>query len=235
MARTFIAATTGASLRQVDYANRLHELADRAARQPAPCPMDVPVTGRIDGKPWREHMDFTEALPLMRHLGTAAMIIILYLTGMRPQEAQCLRSGCCPDPETDADDSPGRHLIRSHHYKNVTDDDGHHVSAGAEREVPWVAITPVVHAIRVLERFVPEGEFLFSAARHDFLYRRDLPGVLNGGTLNERIEDFVDWVNHKAVVQGRPNRQSPRTRIARSGSHASDGPSPGTSPAGPAG
>ncbi|MEW2248760.1 integrase [Streptomyces sp. NPDC006975] len=210
LARTFIAATTGASLRQVDYANRLHELADRAARQPAPCPMDVPVTGRIDGKPWREHMDFTEALPLMRHLGTASMIIILYLTGMRPQEAQCLRSGCCPDPEADADGRPGRHLIRSHHYKNVTDDDGHHVSAGAERQVPWVAITPVVHAIRVLERFVPEGEFLFSAARHDFLYRRDLPGVLKSGTLNERIEDFVDWVNREAMAQGLPEQTVPQ-------------------------
>ncbi|WP_235034570.1 integrase [Streptomyces sp. SLBN-115] len=202
LARTFIAATTGASLNQINYANQRHGLADRAAREPAPCPMDVPVTGRINDRPWREYIDFTEAMPLMRHLGTAAMIIILYLTGMRPQEAQGLRSGCCPDPEPAADGSPGRHLIRSHHFKNVTDDDGHHVSAGAEREIPWVAITPVVHAIRVLERFVPAGEFLFNATRHDFLYQRKLHGVLKTGTMNQRIEDFVDWVNHEAVAQG---------------------------------
>ncbi|MFJ2590756.1 hypothetical protein [Streptomyces sp. NPDC087538] len=62
---------------------------------------------------------------------------------------QGLRSGCCPDPGRGS-----RHLIRSHHYKNVTDDDGKHVSADEEREVPWVAITPVVRAIQILERMV---------------------------------------------------------------------------------
>ncbi|MCT9111432.1 site-specific integrase [Streptomyces mirabilis] len=217
LARTFIAATTGAGLGQINHANARHGLADRAAREPAPCPMDVPVTGRINDRPWREYIDFTEALPLMRHLGTAAMIIILYLTGMRPQEAQGLRSGCCPDPEPAADSSPSRHLIRSHHFKNVTDDDGHHVSAGAEREVPWVAITPVVHAIRVLERFVPAGEFLFNATRHDFLYQRKLHGVLKTGTLNRRIEDFVDWANREALAQGLPEQTVPQDPLGAIG------------------
>lgn len=50
-----------------------------------------------------------------------------------------------------------RHVIRSHHYKNVRDSDGHHVSAGEERAVPWVAITPVVNAIRVLGSVFKEG------------------------------------------------------------------------------
>ncbi|MGW4101655.1 hypothetical protein [Streptomyces sp. NPDC004976] len=107
-------------------------------------------------------MDYEETPILVRHLATAAAIVILYLTGMRPQEAQSLRSGCCPDPEPNPDGSTPRHLIRSHHYKNVRDSDGHHVSAGEERAVPWVAITPVVNAIRVLERIVPEGELLLS-------------------------------------------------------------------------
>lgn len=49
--------------------------------------------------------------------------------------AQGLRSGCCPDPApAGADGSPRRrHLIRSHHYKNATNEDGHHISAGVER------------------------------------------------------------------------------------------------------
>ncbi|MEV4231581.1 hypothetical protein AB0J81_31785 [Streptomyces bobili] len=76
---------------------------------------------------------------------------------MRPQEVQGLRSGCCPDPEAHRDGTPGRHLIRSRHYKNVTADDGHHISAGEDRKVPWVAIAPVVHAIRVLVRIVPNS------------------------------------------------------------------------------
>ena len=60
----------------------------------------------INGKPWREHLDFNEAPELMRHLGTAAVVICLYLTGMRPQEVQGLRSGCCPDPGPGPDGAP---------------------------------------------------------------------------------------------------------------------------------
>ncbi|WP_407111254.1 integrase [Streptomyces sp. DSM 116494] len=209
LARTYVSALTGASLSQVDRFNERHRLSDLANARPGPCPLPVPVTGRINGKPWREHMDFDEAAELMRHLGTAAVVICLYLTGMRPQEVQGLRSGCCPDPDPAADGTPGRHLIRSHHYKNVADADGNHVSAGEEREVPWVAITPVVHAIRVLERMVPPGELLLSSAHHDYTYRRSYHGALKGETLRDRIEDFVTWANHEAQVHHLPDQVIP--------------------------
>ncbi|MER5357064.1 integrase [Streptomyces sp. NPDC002785] len=209
VARTFIAATTGASGGQVDRLASKLGLPALTAQRPGPCPLEIPVTGRINGRPWRTHLDFNEAASLMKHLGTAAMIICLYLTGMRPQEAQGLRSGCCPDPEPGPNGAPGRHLIRSRHFKNVTDDDGNHVSEGEEREVPWVAITPVVHAIRVLERIVPEGEYLFSAAHHDFLFQRNHHGALKGEALNQRIEDFVAWANHEAMAHGLPSQAIP--------------------------
>ncbi|MFE2729057.1 hypothetical protein [Kitasatospora sp. NPDC059327] len=86
VARLFVAATTGASPLQVDRFVQIHRLGEAVAARPGPCPLRVPVTGRIEGRPWREHLDFAEAGELMRHLGTAAMIICLYLTGMRPQE-----------------------------------------------------------------------------------------------------------------------------------------------------
>jgi hypothetical protein len=86
VARAFICAVTGASSSQVDRFNRAHGLTALAAQRPGGCLMQVPITGRIDGRPWREHLDFNEAGELMRHLATAAMIICLYLTGMRPQE-----------------------------------------------------------------------------------------------------------------------------------------------------
>ncbi|GAA2293150.1 hypothetical protein [Streptomyces violaceusniger] len=133
LAATFIAATVGCSVNQVSGFRQRHQL---SMLQQGPCPLTVPVTGQINGRPWREHLDFNEVTTLMRQLATAAVIVCLYLTGMRPQEVQGLRSGCCPDPE-----DGGRHLIRSHHYKNVTDADGQYVSAGEEREVPWAAIT----------------------------------------------------------------------------------------------
>lgn len=209
MATTYIAALTGSNRGQVSRFVQQHGLAEIAAARPGPCPLRVPVVGQINGKSWREHVDFNEAAELMRHLGTAAAIILLYLTGMRPQEVQGLRSGCCPDPEPAADGSEGRHLIHSHHYKNVTDDDGNHISAGEVRQVPWVAITPVVHAIRVLERIVPEGELLFGAAHHAFRSSHSYAGALKKSTLTLRIESFVNWVNREAEAQGLPGETIP--------------------------
>nr|WP_202542407.1 integrase [Streptomyces sp. SID2563] len=209
LARTYIAAVAGASLGQVGRFSDRNRLSDLTNEHPGPCLLQVPVTGRINGKPWRTHMDFDEAPELMRHLGTAAMIICLYLTGMRPQEVQGLRSGCCPDPEPAADGTRRRHLIRSRHYKNVTDNDGNLISAGEEREVPWVAISPVVHAVRVLERMVPPGELLLSAAHHDFMQQRGHHGALKHGSLNNRIEDFVSWANREAKTQDVPTQIIP--------------------------
>jgi integrase len=209
VARAYVAAHTGASLDQVSRFSERHRLSDLTNTRPGPCPLQVPVTGRIEGKPWRTHLDFDEVAGLMRHLGTAAAIICLYLTGMRPQEVQGLRSGCCPEPEPAADGTRGRHLIRSRHYKNVTDDDGNLISAGEEREVPWVAITPVVHAIRVLERIVPPGELLLSATHHDFVQQRGHHGALKVQSLNRRVEDFVRWVNHEAHAQDLPDQIIP--------------------------
>ncbi|MFI0214497.1 integrase [Streptomyces lydicus] len=210
LARNYVAALTGASLGQVGRFAERHRLSDLTNERPGPCPLQVPVTGRITGKLWRTHMDFDEAAVLMRHLGTAAAIICLYLTGMRPQEVQGLRSGCCPEPEPAADGTRGRHLIRSRHYKNVTDQDGNLISAGEERGVPWVAITPVVHAIRVLERMVPPGELLLSATHHDFMQQRGHHGALKNQGLHRRIKDFVSWANREAKVQGLPDQIIPK-------------------------
>ncbi|MFF9051556.1 integrase [Streptomyces erythrochromogenes] len=209
LARTYIAAVTGASLGQVGRFSAQHRLSALTNESPGPSPLRVPVTGRINGKPWRTHMDFDEAPELMRHLGTAAAVICLYLTGMRPQEVQGLRSGCCHEPEPATDGTRGRHLIRGRHFKNVTDHDGNLISAGEEREVPWVAINPVVHAIRVLERMVPPGELLLSAAHHDFMQQRGHHGALKHAGLSTRIKDFVGWANQEAQVLGLPDLAIP--------------------------
>ena len=80
----YIGALTGASRRQVEWFVRREEMAAEVARRPGPCPMDIPVTGRIAGRPWRTALDFNEAKALMRHLGTAAFIVCAYLTGRPP-------------------------------------------------------------------------------------------------------------------------------------------------------
>ncbi|WP_329564352.1 integrase (plasmid) [Streptomyces uncialis] len=200
LARTYIAAITGASIAQVDRIARREQLAAIAAERPGPCPLEIPVRGRIHGQPWRARLDFAEAATLMRHLGTASFTVAAYLTGMRPQEVLGLRTGCCPAPEPGADGVVGRHLIRANEYKTATDEHGHHQSAGVERDVPWVAITPVVNAIRVLERIVPDGHLLFDHHAHDLRATRPGSGSLTHHTITSRIEDFIAWANTEATA-----------------------------------
>ncbi|WSA74574.1 integrase [Streptomyces sp. NBC_01799] len=217
LAYHYVAAVTGASWNQVHHLVARRGLFQLTAQRPGPSPMQVSVAGRIEGRPWRECMDYEETPTLVRHLATAAAIVILYLTGMRPQEAQSLRSGCCPDPEPNAGGSTARHLIRSHHYKNVRNTDGHHVSAGEERDVPWVAITPVVNAIRVLERIVPEGELLFSSTHHDVVSGRKHHGALKRASLDRRVDNLVSWINREAITQGLPEQTVPADPLGRLG------------------
>jgi hypothetical protein len=61
------------------------------------------------------------------------------------------------------------------------------------REVPWVAITPAVHAIRTLERIVPPDALLFDSVIHDFVRGRGSAGSLTVETMGDRVEDFVAW------------------------------------------
>jgi integrase len=201
LARLYVGGITGASAYQLDRAGSA-ELSAAAAARPGPCPLDIPVTGRIAGKPWRAALDFNEAKSLRRHLATAAFIVCAYLTGMRPGEVLSLRTGCCPDPPAGPGGRPGRHLIRGLEFKSVVDEDGNHRSDGAEREVPWVAITPVVNAIRVLERMVPDGHLLFDHKSHDTAGQRPNTGSLKLNTVRERVADFVAWVNQEAQRHG---------------------------------
>jgi integrase len=168
-------------------------------RNPGPCPLATPITGLVDGTPWREFITYDEAADLMRILGTACFVVIAYLTGMRPGEVLGLRTGCCRDSDS------GRHLIHGHTYKHARDEKGHHLSAGELRDVPWVAILPVVNAIRVLERIVPEGALLFDSVTHGLGHHRAGTGSLTSSTLRGRIEDFATWGNAEADRLGRPD------------------------------
>ena len=243
VARTYIAGTIGASQRQINRALRRYKLGELVTARPGPCPLDVPVTGRINGKPWRTAVDFTEADSLLRHLVTASFVICAHLTGARPQEVLAMRSGCCPDPEPgqsrpilrihsadiaeetgngsdseEEQDEVPHLLIRSRHFKTATDpDSGHYLPGGAERSVPWVAITPVVNAIRMLERLVPDGALLFDAPTHDPLRARTRSGSLGSSAIRSRIDDFVTWANSEASRHGLPGQRIPADPHGRIG------------------
>ncbi|WP_137147815.1 integrase [Mycolicibacterium sp. CR10] len=195
----YICGRTGATKAQLDEYPRREELLATAPQRPWGCPLDTPVTGRIANRPWRQAIDYLEVATLWRHLGTAAFIVCAYLTGMRPSEILGLRSGCCPDPVPDADGVTARHLIRAREYKTAVDEHGNHISGGVERDVPWVAITPVVTAIRVLERMVRAGELLFDSHAHDSTGKAGNTGSIVMTPMRLRINDFVDWANAEAT------------------------------------
>ncbi|MEU8205880.1 hypothetical protein [Streptosporangium sp. NPDC049046] len=196
-ANTYISALTGASRTQCHSTTKHPAWRNYLQRNPGPCPLPMKITATVDGRPWTRAIDFTEATTLMKHLVTAAFIVVSYLTGMRPGEVLGLRAGCCPDPES------GHHLIHGHVFKTARDDSGNHLSAGQLRDVPWVAIPPVVRAIRILEHIVPDG-LLFSSAAHDFSRRRELVGSATKTAMGDRIERFVTWANTLAADLGRP-------------------------------
>lgn len=75
------------------------------------------------------------------HLAVACYIVIAYLTGMRDSEVHGLRRGCLRQ-EKSADGLQTRWFIRGRVYKRRP----------TPEQADWVAIEPVVRAVRVLER-----------------------------------------------------------------------------------
>ncbi|WP_328907998.1 hypothetical protein OG230_36215 [Streptomyces sp. NBC_00234] len=207
LANTYIAGHVGCSPMQVNgllFAAPWQHLLPYVRSNPGPCPLSTPVTGRVGDTRWTAFIDFTEARTLMRHLGTACFIVLAYLTGMRPAEVLGLKSGCCPEPDGH------HHLIYGRVFKNAADEEGNYHSAGHPREVPWVAIAPVVTAIRVLERIAPDGGLLFDAATHTF---RNIPTAsatsIGQQGLRGRIEDFAAWASGLARRLGRDQEAVP--------------------------
>ncbi len=210
LANIYIAGQVGCPSTQINgllVTEPWKHLLEYVRNNPGPCPLATPVTGLVDGTPWTAFIDFTETRELMRHLGTACFIVLAYLTGMRPAEVLGLETGCCPDPAS------GRHLIYGRVFKNAADKDGNHHSAGHLREVPWVAIPPVVTAIRVLERLVPDGGLLFDAAAHTFHNTPTVPAAsIRQNGLRGRIEAFATWASRLARRLGRDHEIVPDDR-----------------------
>ncbi|MEU2179857.1 integrase [Streptomyces thermolilacinus] len=207
LANTYIAGHVGCSSSQVNgllAAAPWQHLLAYVRNNPGPCPLSTPITGLVGDRRWAAFIDFTEIRELLRHLGTACFIVLAYLTGMRPAEVLGLESGCCPDPDG------GRHLIYGRVFKSAADADGNHHSAGHVREVPWVAIAPVVTAIRVLERIVPDGGLLFDAATHAFQNTPTASATSIGQEgLRRRIEAFAAWASALALRLDRDHEVVP--------------------------
>jgi integrase len=156
-------------------------------------PLSTPVTGMLDGQPWRDGpIGYHEVQPLVRYLTAACFIVIGYLSGMRPGEVLALERGCI-QPRT----SDGLILLRGREWKGVTDATGAKVPEGRIRPDPWVVAEPVATAIAVLER-LHDQQLLFPRSLHPRTRRQ--PGARAGrartaANITGDINDLITWVN----------------------------------------
>lgn len=201
LATTMLAGTLGVTRNQVVQAHRAlrRELADHHFG--AGAPLDIPVIGKIDGKPWKPFIDHAEVRELRVHLGTAAMIVAAYLSGLRPVEVLHLERGCCT--RTEQGDGTVRYTITGKHFKGVIGDDGAQVPDGEVRRDPWTVIDPVQRAIAVLEQ-LHDDRLLFSRSLSMADRQRPHSGqALTAETAGDRIGRFTRWVNTLAAGLGR--------------------------------
>ena len=207
LATSYLAGRANASKEQVIYAVETYGSNLPVA---AETPLDSPVRGHLNGREWMPHITFYDAPRLMHRLSTACMIVILYLTGMRPGEALELRVGCCPEPEADGTRHAG-YRIHGNYFKGARDTDGKHVVGGLPRETPWTVIPPVVRAVRVLERMT-NGPLLFPAksawAMPTAGSRKRRGEALTCQGANGRIVTFTAWLNEYAA-HTRPEERVP--------------------------
>jgi len=162
----------------------------------------TPVTGRLDGRPWRPNrITYHEAPKLARLLSTACFLTIAYLSGARPGEVLNLRRGCV---ERDAENDLW--LMNGVFYKNAVDADGNKLPAGALRRDPWVTVELVAQAIDVLERLHPHP--LLFPTRIEPHHRRLSTTKRHGdartdSSIAEDLADFVTWVNDECRRRSR--------------------------------
>ncbi|MEU4703809.1 hypothetical protein [Nonomuraea dietziae] len=110
------------------------------------------------------HQPVIEALKLVKRYAKAGNTTYYPLGETAPEHKGTLKDWADPGAAHRLLLGPGARWRR--HDRAAPDTrqdvhDRHRRAGGADRDVPWVAITPVVNAIRVLERMVPPGGLLF--------------------------------------------------------------------------
>ncbi|MCX3059651.1 hypothetical protein [Streptomyces beihaiensis] len=171
--------------------------------------LSAPVTARLDGSLWRQHLiAFGEAEQLVRHLSTACFVVIAYLSGARPGEALALRRGCVRHDAT-----AGLWLMHGRKWKGATDEYGGKKPEGEERTDPWVVVRQVADAVSVLER-LHERDLLFPTTLFDTriadaLARGRLGKARTTQVLATHIDRFISWVDTYCANTGRDERIPP--------------------------
>jgi hypothetical protein len=208
---SYLAGTTGASITQAGNALRRAGLPVGST-----APLGTPVTGQLRGKPWTGPVSYHQAPALALRLSAACLIVVAYLSGLRPAELLHLQPGCCPVPADDGT-GPVRYRLHGVKFKAARNDDGTPAPDGQARQ--WTVIPPVRTAIAILGQltatshlFPLRPHWLNGAPRPP---RRPEPSpgssrgkrhrtgqVITTRAANMRIGEFITWVNVYAREHG---------------------------------
>ena len=207
---SYIAGTTGGSITQVGNALRRAGLPAGSS-----APLGTPVTGQLHGKPWTGPVSYHQAPALVLRLSTACLIVVAYLSGLRPAEILHLQPGCCPAPDDVT--GPVRYRLHGLKFKAARNDDGSPAPDGEARR--WTVIPPVHAAIGILEQLTdtsylfPLRPYWLNGAPRPSRHRPEAsPGsrgrrrrtgqVITTRAANMRIAEFITWVNACARDHG---------------------------------
>lgn len=156
-----------------------------ALDHPGPCLLSTPIQGRREGELWTDAIDFYDVDKYWKLLGTAALICIGYLTGMRLNELRSLTVGCCKKvPGSEHWMISGRASRKT--AKVLLDETG---------QSEWIAIGPAARGVEVLEKMVGNGS-LFSAGKLELRPARAKGSKkpITRTNLNSRLRDFWAFV-----------------------------------------
>jgi hypothetical protein len=159
----YLAAVNGPAIHPHQLSIALRDCGIVFARdRQTPTPIDSPITATIDGQPWCDAINKNDLKTLRRAVLGAALVMVGYLTGMRPHEVLTLRRGCCLRERLSA--TTVRYTINGRMYKMVRKD-GSTDPGGAEGV--WTTIAPVARAVEIIERLFPERDVLFTSGFDD--------------------------------------------------------------------
>jgi hypothetical protein len=191
----------------LDLGRELWKREDLSFDTDMPHPMNLAVTGSIADRPWIERLDFRDfdgTEYLVTHLRTACIIVVAYLSGMRPYEALTLRPNC--HEQVLLSSGAVQHLIHGQRRKGLRDDDDMTDLDGVPHT--WVTIEQAAKAIKLSRRINPDGQWLWQSAanrrRRDQVFADAEPGPLNPMIVKLKIERFIAFCNQLRAANDLP-------------------------------
>jgi integrase len=178
--------------------------------------LDTPITAQLDSAPWHDGpIRYSDARLLARHLSTACLVVIAYLSGARPGEVLNLRRGCIEHDVTNE-----LWLMSGVFFKNAVDANGNKLPAGRTRRDPWVVVQPVADAVAALER-LHDQDLLFPTSIEPHRQLKNTRRKGQARTAQRCADDlaaFIEWINsvcERRSAAGIPLDRQGRLNISR--------------------